>query len=594
MAETCIICCQAVTGRVATRYDQRPVCSLCYAKDFCSVKCNACGRPTKSYQGAIPALCSYCRERSLCKACGKRPVSAISRITPAGRICSRCAEKADPPKTCSTCGRTSRHVFNIRGTAGQTTCRDCKHPGLYSVCDSCGKHRKVALRDEAGRARCQHCARGPFICPNCGTEGRRHSASMCYACYLRQRATSSAASAAISIENVEYRTLYRLFTQDWIGATTPNQHRSAALKRHARLFIQLSAIAPKPENIESDLFFQAFTPLQVHRAYVSISWMRKKGYLGFLTVDSLTEESARVSQEALLERTPTGWKRELLTRYLAHLRSFQGSWQRRGWTGEHQRFISRTITSALSAAHFFVESGQDAAISPQSFDQEMLDRFLNHRPGRRNGLRRFVEFLNRKEKLFRPLSIPSAQPPFAAHLLLPSSRASSLIDRWTTSLESEDRNALLLLFMLVYARTATQACKLKRGTFSIGNNGVVTAKFGRVPIELDDETARIVRRYLERLEADRGRLLLMEDYIFPGRIDGHHYKRTSLNYVMGLQDLAAPQLFATGLAEAYRAGLKIPKVLVRSLGISDQSALTYGEAFAPRVAEELAQRTGRR
>ncbi|MCR6480424.1 hypothetical protein NU688_30020 [Variovorax sp. ZS18.2.2] len=411
---------------------------------------------------------------------------------------------------------------------------------------------------------------------------------------MRQRATISAASATTSIENVEYRRLYEAFAQEWIDATIPNQHRPAALKKHASIFAHLSKLADKPQAIDGGPFFQAFTPLQVHRAYVPFSWLRKKGYLKFLTVDNLTEESERLSQSGLLERTPEGWKRELMTRYLAHLQTYQVAWQRRGWTGAHQRFLSHTITTALSAAHFFVLSSHDAAVSPQSLDQELLDRFLTQSPGRRNSLRRFVDFMNRKEKLFKALKILGEQPPFAAHLLLPSVQASSLIGKWTTSSESEDRNSLLLLFMLVYARTATQACKLKRGNFSISTSGIVTANFGRVPIELDEETARILSRYLEQLEAKCGRLLLMEEYVFPGHIEGHHFSRTSLNYVMGLQGLAAPKLFATALAEAYRAGLKIPKVLVRSLGISDQSALTYSEAFAPRVSEELAQRAGRR
>jgi hypothetical protein len=417
---------------------------------------------------------------------------------------------------------------------------------------------------------------------------------VCYLCYRRQLSTSTAAAAAKTIESTEYRELYEAFARYWIDATKPDGLRPAGLKRHAEVFVALSSLADRPTEIEVDLFFQAFSPHQVAKAHMSISWLRKQGYLTFLTVDSLTEESARLSQAGILRRTPAGWRRSLLGRYLTYLQEYQAAWQRRGWTGAHQRLVSRTITTALRAAHFFIRSSPDTVVAPQGLDQEMLDRFLVQSPGSLNSLRQFVTFLNRKEKLFKALVISADQSPFAAHLLLPSVEASRLIAKWTTSSETEDRNSLLLLFMLVYARTTTQACKLKRGDFGISRQGVVTVNFGRVPIELDDETARILTRYLDRLEATRGRRLLVEDYIFPGRIEGHHFKPASLGHVMGLNHVSGSKLFATALAEAYRAGLKIPKVLVRSLGICDHTALTYSQSFAPRVSEEIAQRAGRR
>jgi len=112
---------------------------------------------------------------------------------------------------------------------------------------------------------------------------------------------------------------------------------------------------------------------------------------------------------------------------------------------------------------------------------------------------------------------------------------------------------------------------------------------------MDAGTASLLCRYVAAQEkAAGGHPMGVETYLFPGRIVGQPLSEPSLRYITRCEGVTAPQLFATAIAEFYRAGARIPKILVRALDITLPTAIHYSEAFAPRVNDELEQRAGLR
>jgi hypothetical protein len=123
-----------------------------------------------------------------CAAC-QRVTVALGRVTPAGRICLRCHQRAHPPtrEPCGQCGHTAPVV--TRAADGSPRCRRC-HGRAPVVCLGCGQHRQprkitseggyCAACYTPGHRQCGRCGRvraivkranedGPDLCDSCNT-----------------------------------------------------------------------------------------------------------------------------------------------------------------------------------------------------------------------------------------------------------------------------------------------------------------------------------------------------------------------------------------------------------------------------------------
>lgn len=594
MSDQCLHCACDCTGRVARRSPAGVVCERCYTRDYCTVACTQCGGVTRSYHGR-PALCPSCGPRLKCAECGA-VVNGASAITVSGdRICNRCSARRSAPRTCSKCGLISRHLLAGIKNAGLPICKRCMHPDRYGNCCLCRKQRLIASYRSDGKPICATCTASPcFVCPVCGQEGARHSRAMCLNCYHRARTAKAAAEAASQTNAGPWRSAVENFFKEWMDTTKGGPTAIKHLWRHHDFFCKLAAKAAEPESLTLPLVFDVFSPNQLQGAFVPVSWMIRQGYLAFLTPEALLEESARREQLGILERAGETWRRAVLTRYLSHLHRRQAAWRRRGWENEDARFLPRTMTLLLRAAHEFLLSLGPETHGPQAISQLDLDRFVLSVPGQRSSLITFVKYLRSNEHLFTPLKLSVGErvsPPL--HLILSSQRSAELLDQWLHTPGLQIRNCLLGAFMLLYARSATQACKLRKGDFTFSQNGVVTARFGAVPIELDEVTAHLLSTHIQERENSLRRPMLTEDYIFPGRIEGHHLNRSTLGNLLHRNDVTARQLFATAVTEHYRKGLSIPKVLVKALGINIVTAIQYREALAPDLSAEARYRETR-
>ncbi|VTU41906.1 hypothetical protein H6P1_00781 (plasmid) [Variovorax sp. PBL-H6] len=307
-------------------------------------------------------------------------------------------------------------------------------------------------------------------------------------------------------------------------------------------------------------------------------------------MEVVARTTENLAQDRLLARVREPWQLELLTRYRRSLAAYLRSWRARGWGGAHERFTARTVTLSLRAAFRLLDSMPSSVVSAQGIDRPMLERFVASYPGHRNALHSFIGFLNRKERMFQRLhldrSVPSGVP---FHDLLTPQRAGQLRQGWFRAEDGDLRNALLGVLMLLYARTGKQARNLCRGAFQTTADGSVQARFAEVSIDLDARTSVLLTRYLATLEARRGQPLKDNDLLFESAVPGRALSDAGLRYVLLGQGVTARQLYTTALASFFRAGLATPKVLVRTLGISNQTAVKYWAAFAPRIRDEVAQ-----
>lgn len=594
-AEACYFCGHR-TSVPDARIDGRPVCNACYCREYVAVSCIQCGKQTRCLpKDAGLALCRKCRPPIACIRCGKG-TNSRSMQTPDGPVCSACRRFFEPERPCPACGRLTRYLARNHELGHSTpVCNRCQTAG-YKTCSQCRKYRPVHARDETGRPLCVRCADGvAFICPECGQVGQRHSKNRCHACYYRSAALRTRDELGCTLRHRWTQDAWHGFVAQLLDKTRPCGKLTRMLERQVRFFEALDARFPTSLAIRPDLLVEYVGREELRCAYGAYNYLLEAGLLQAVPEDVLARLTEEGSRARLLARVSSPWKRQLLERYLGHLERTGAAYRKKGWHGRHERFAPRTITLLLRAADKFLAFLPEEVTVVQGIDPFQLDRFVANKPGHRNALHSFVQYLNRFENLFQHLHLdqsgPRSGPPPA--LVLTKETSDALLQRWLCADEKSLRNALLGLLMLVYARTAKQAVGLRRGDFTLGADGTVTVRFGQLPVELDEAVADIFVRYLGQLEQAQGRALAMEDWLFPGRTRGRALTTHAITYGLSQHGVKAEQLFSTAIVNFYRNGLTKPKVLVRALGISLPTALDYWQLFAPQVAEEVAYRAGR-
>lgn len=591
MSEHCALC-RRLIDRTRVRIASGPVCHACYLREFVAVSCTTCGAATRSHLGLEPAFCKQCRAKTQikegCIRCAK-PVRRNSFAVPGGKACAYCRRFYEPPQVCACCGRENRH-FEINAAAGilEKVCTNCAHLER-KTCSICRKHRKVVAHSALGRPICARCQKPePFVCPRCAQVGQRHSAVECLPCYLARALGVEAKLLALEVPPGWARQCFQDFAAEWPTSQALTGHSKSRLRRYARFFVALGESFSSPATITAQRLVERISTEGLRRQRVPYAWLLKRGHAPPVPGILAERHTQARTQERLLERVDIAWKLALLERFQRHLFVQQRAWRSRGWAGEHDRLKDGTVTMLLRAAKRFLETLDPDVLSPQGIDSGSLAKFVVALPGHRNALHAFVDFLNRREILFQPLHIDRSEASsFPFDDLLSPERSAELTQRWLHAPADQDRNALLGLLMLVYARTARQACSLRRGLFDISESGTVTARFGALPIELDSAIAERLVRHVQKVETERQAPLGAEDYVFPGQMPGRPFTEAGVQYVLKVQGVQAKQLYTTALASFFRAGLRSPKVLVRTLGISDMTAVKYWEAFCPRINDEM-------
>ncbi|MCG7946241.1 MAG: hypothetical protein N0C84_07845 [Candidatus Thiodiazotropha taylori] len=368
------------------------------------------------------------------------------------------------------------------------------------------------------------------------------------------------------------------------------------LERYALFFAKLDAACANPTELSADLLIGLFGNEGLRRQAVPYGYLLRTGLAPQETEvrrELMIEESR---QQSILNRAQGHWYLDLLNRYQRHLSEISGRYQDRGWNDEKRRFGPRTITANLRASELFLGHletihGVDEI---QRIDQVHLNRFILDNPGYRESIRAFVRFLNRKVKLFRKVRVETVTRALPEGLFLERTRYQDLLGNWLRAGKKDRKEALIGLFMLLYAQSIKKVVRLRVSDMLKGIDGTYRISFGRAEIALDKRVSELLERYLK----ERRALATMEDdwenaYLFPGRRYGGHLSEAAISNQLKKRELSAEQLFASALYYAYLSGMRHPKVLVRAFGITDYTAIKYLNLINPRLTAETNMRTVR-
>lgn len=529
--------------------------------------------------------------------CGKA-LPRASKTLADGAVCGPCATYFKEPKPCPVCGqmslRLSRNV--TKGFPEQQVCERCQRKGNIT-CAECGKNRHPAGTRADGKLVCKSCmerGNNPFICKTCGKEGKPHSKEMCHACYWRKRADVRFKDSAALLSHAWTRNAFCKFYAELILRQNPHAVATTKLERYFLFFAKLDSTFGDPKAITAEHLIVALGAEGLRRHSVPYSFLAKEKIIPEIAHESLEASSERRRQKLILEQAKDAWYRMLLERFHGHLEKINERYAARGWRGKSRRFVPRTVTSDLRAAAVFLEfvAKEQHAGSLQEVQQPDLDRFLDEQNGYRSGIRAFVRYLNREEKLFRKLSQPSVTRGVTEGVFLSRAKYEGLLKGWLNPSEQTLKESFICALMLLYAQQANRVVRIKLSDLAHGHDGLYRIAMGKTEISLDKRLCEILGRYLEK----RSSLATMEDaenneYLFTGRTYGGHLTEAAVTYYLKKHSVSSEQLFSTAIYNAYMGGLRLPKVLVNAFGISAKTAVKYLNIIDPQLIQEVNAKT---
>lgn len=556
--------------------------------------CKGCGRRTRSRDGAGQALCRSCGIKGrTCLRCDK-PLPKASMTTAEGCLCWPCSVHYRVRKPCPVCGQMSLRLSRDvkRGFTDQPVCESCRRTGNIT-CQVCGKNRYPAGSLDDGRVVCKSCLeRGdkPFVCTDCGKEGKPHSKAICHACYWKKRADKRFKVSVAMFSNDWTKEAFLKFYEDLIVRQDIHKVATVSLERYFLFFVKLDATFSVPKEITADRMIAAFGAEGIRRHAVPYGFLVKEKIIPELAREALDESSEHRRQALIIDRAQDFWYGALLERFRLHLEKINERYATRGWRGKSRRFIPRTVTADLRAASVFLESMSEAqsVSSLQQVQQHHLDRFLVDHGGYRTGIRAFLRYLDRNEKLFRAISLPSIKRNLPEDLFLPRVKYEELLKLWLNPNDETLKDALIGAFMLLYAQTGNKVVRIRLSDIAHGRNHLYRLALGSTEITLDRRIGDLLDRYL----AKRRAMATMEndennDYLFPGRSYGKHLTEAAITYHLKKHGVTAGQLFSTAIYNAYMGGLGNPKVLVKAFGITSETAIKYLNLIDPQLIQAV-------
>ena len=577
-------------------HGEDPFCTRCYYREFKPVACADCGRNMRTWHGEEPGLCRTCRVKGrVCVKCGV-PVPRSHFRTPEGEVaCKNCRRVVAPPKPCPRCGRLCRAVVReIKAGFTEPACERCRN-ATRVTCAGCRKHRAQAGTDSEGRPLCKTCLAGnDFVCPLCGQHGIRHSKDACLVCYHKRYSRERALEVAPMLARPWVRELFLEFIEALLADAATPIRAGLDIQRHFDFFKRLEVAAPTPMKLTAFSMWEEFGRHGLRLNERAYNFLADTGRVTPPSDSEVSELTEADNQRRLIARVTEPWHRDVLIQFQTHLLARRDVFRRKGWTGEDERFLPRSITTCMRAARRLLESLPQDVQSVTTLQQAHLDLFVSRQPGHKNALSGFVQYLNQSRKRFGKLTLsrPGArQAP--VHNFLSPARSNELIGKWLSPDEGSVKRSLICLFMLLYGRTAAQAAGLERKQFVRGPDGAWQAKFAKVWIGLAPEQGRLLDRYLASPEAQVIPADPRSRFLFPGRMPNTHLSPDTVWGYLQVDGVTAEELFATCLINAYRNGLQFPKTLVQALGISVATAVTYHAQMDSMAAKSHARRQGR-
>lgn len=592
------VACTSCNERYRTVHQDNFVCNSCKIKER---DCEYCGKRAGTQARIIKGkvACAACSNRLL----EKRPC-VVCRKTfkgtadwPEGKpVCKSCRQKLKRVRECVNCGRTS--LFTKSDPKAGIFEPICYHCRTYArvTCADCHKHRKPVALNKEGKQICQRChERGskPFICPQCGCEGVRHSKSKCEVCYWRDYTINRVVRCQTLLNHEWSKGLFADFIQD-LSAMKTAQYVASKVERHFPFFAKLDALFEDQKDINAEALLQSFTADGLRRFSAPYDFLAKTDVVKPLSRIQIEKDQEHRAHTKLIARSSGYWYEKEVKSYYDHLQMLAKRYKDKGWE-EKSKYKPRTITALLRAAVLFYEFIDSCNIKAVSqIHQQLVDEFIVEHKGYKNSLRGLLNYMKRHRRLFRDIKIENVTSSIPENTFLPLRQSVELLREWLNAEGDDTKHALIGVLMLMYAQTPTKVARLKISDVFYGANSNYKIAFGTVPIEFDPRVSALFSRYLEV----RGQYLAEKgnrdnEWLFPGRKFDCHMTTVGITDKFRTQGLIANQLFATALFNAYQTGMKQPKVLVNAFGIQTKTAIKYLQMFDPRMFDEAASFKGK-
>lgn len=156
-------------------YLQRDYCTKCYVRMFVPKSCSTCGKSTRVHRlETTPPVCRQCTNQGrVCSRCEKTFTKA-GLISDGKPVCPSCVPFFRTPNPCGACGKMSTRLSAMPSLGiNDKVCDSCRYKVTHRTCSVCRRYRKVAGNTDAGAPYCIACAPGSESAHNCPQCGVR-------------------------------------------------------------------------------------------------------------------------------------------------------------------------------------------------------------------------------------------------------------------------------------------------------------------------------------------------------------------------------------------------------------------------------------
>lgn len=566
-------------------------CSTCKTKARKCVHCNE-----SAYLGGRiideKPVCAKCVNRLLvtrpCTVCQKE-FKGSANWQEGRPICSVCQTRMKKARPCAHCGTYSLFVeSDAKAGIHEPICIKCRKNAMVT-CHGCHKSRKPFALDKSGRQICKRCHEhgSTFACPECGTQGVRHSKSQCEGCYWRSYTIKRMVSCQSLLNHAWVKDLFADFIQS-LSETHTSNYVAMHVEKYFPFFAALDVTFDTCNELDSYVLLKQFGPDGLRRFTTPYDYLAKSGIIKPLTRAEIVLEQEIRSQATIISKTEGCWYHKEINAFYEHLQMLSKRYKDRGWK-DKAKYKPRTITGALRAALLFYQHAtQCGVMENRQIHQAIIDEFIDNHPGYKQAIRALLSYLKKHGKLFRRLKIECPNLSIPKDAFIPPSKYSALLRQWLPAEGVDTKKAVIGFLMLMYAQPATRIVRLRVEDLQQNSNGAYKLAFGRTEITLDMRISEVLSRYLlsrDELLAIRGEP--ENNWLFPGRKYHCHVTTASITELIHSFGVSADQMFATAIFNAYQTGMRTPKVLVNAFGITSATAIKYLKLIDPRMFDEV-------
>jgi hypothetical protein len=604
----CHICGREIQ-RACRVLDGQPYCATCAKRELVKSSCPTCGETVRIKPGTEAEICRTCATKErFCSGCG-RPLPKASVVKENGEaFCYNCSLKLREPAPCARCGKVTIYLTSSapRGIQDKI-CHACLDNYKKGTCPICGKFRILLDKTEFGRPACKLCTktRGIFVCPTCRRPGKRHSADRCESCYLSDLLEKQVAAWLDAMPNGWVKVLSQTWASKYLhdAKADAKKARYSDIKSTVDFFNTLAASCRSPEDMTLLFLFETFGNSWTNSYQNAFNFLVKSALVPPRDDQAYTDIRNFQHQLRYIKMASGTWFENLLSEYHTFLQEVRERYQSRGWdSGE--KYQQGTISSQMQSAYYFLLFHEHSVKSVQELREEHFYQFFKSFPGYKNSLYSgLLYFLNYKRKTFRRISLKdednlvgrrkssnTSKPSSKRKGVLTGAEYARLTKRLYQCPPSEARDALICLFALLYGQMSHKIIRMRLDAVIQDPDGKFNVRFASAPLEIDEQTAKVLAMYMHQRQLQEKRLDFPNPYLFPGKAAGSHLQYDRAHVVYGQYGVTVQRAFATALIRLYQGGVTQPKVLIDGLGVCARTAVKYYELANVRIMDELLER----